>query len=79
MVNIFENILKLLFSKVELEADYSSMCSVYGYSMRPYKSQWYTCKFINDIVAEMMSSDLKLMTKDQYLIDGGYSTRHYFE
>tara|TARA_B100001287_G_scaffold276828_1_gene289838 strand:- start:3177 stop:4295 length:1119 start_codon:yes stop_codon:yes gene_type:complete len=40
---------------------------------------WLPEYSINDIVAEMMSSDLKLMTKDQYLIDGGYSVRNYFE
>ena len=28
---------------------------------------------------EMMKSDLKLMTKDQYLKDGGYTIMNYFE
>jgi GDPmannose 4,6-dehydratase len=27
----------------------------------------------------MMASDVKLMQKDQYLIDGGYKTFNYFE
>jgi GDPmannose 4,6-dehydratase len=27
----------------------------------------------------MMQSDLKLMQKDQYLKDGGYTTLNYFE
>jgi len=27
----------------------------------------------------MMQSDIKLMTKDQYLRDGGYETLNYFE
>ena len=32
-----------------------------------------------ELVAEMMSSDLKLMQKDKYLEDGGYHTLNYFE
>ena len=31
------------------------------------------------LVEDMMQSDLKLMTKDQYLKDGGYKTLNYFE
>ena len=31
------------------------------------------------LVEDMMQSDLKLMTKDQYLKDGGYETFNYFE
>jgi len=31
------------------------------------------------LVHEMMESDLKLMTKDQYLKDGGYRINNYFE
>jgi GDPmannose 4,6-dehydratase len=31
------------------------------------------------LVEDMMQSDLKLMTKDQYLRDGGYETLNYFE
>jgi GDPmannose 4,6-dehydratase len=31
------------------------------------------------LVKEMMQSDLKLMQKDQYLKEGGYSTLNYFE
>jgi GDPmannose 4,6-dehydratase len=32
-----------------------------------------------DLVKDMMQSDIKLMTKDQYLRDGGYETLNYFE
>ena len=32
-----------------------------------------------DLVKDMMSSDLKLMQKDQYLKKGGYETLNYFE
>jgi len=32
-----------------------------------------------DLVKDMMSSDLKLMLKDQYLKKGGYETLNYFE
>ena len=32
-----------------------------------------------ELVEDMMTSDLKLMRKDQYLRDGGYQTLNYFE
>jgi GDPmannose 4,6-dehydratase len=34
---------------------------------------------LEELVNEMMESDLKLMTKDQYLQDGGYTIMNYFE
>ena len=34
---------------------------------------------LETLVKEMMESDLKLMTKDQYLSDGGYTIMNYFE
>ncbi len=34
---------------------------------------------LEELVNDMMESDLKLMTKDQYLQDGGYKTMNYFE
>ena len=34
---------------------------------------------LETLVEEMMESDLKLMTKDQYLSDGGYTIMNYFE
>ncbi len=34
---------------------------------------------LQDLVNDMMKSDLKLMTKDQYLKDGGYKIMSYFE
>ncbi|MFA7083365.1 MAG: GDP-mannose 4,6-dehydratase [Arcobacteraceae bacterium] len=34
---------------------------------------------LQDLVNDMMQSDLKLMTKDQYLKDGGYKIMSYFE
>ncbi len=34
---------------------------------------------LQDLVNDMMKSDLKLMTKDVYLKDGGYKTMNYFE
>jgi len=30
-------------------------------------------------VADMMAGDLKLMTKDRYLKEGGYRVNNYFE
>jgi len=34
---------------------------------------------LEELVNDMMKSDLHLMTKDQYLQDGGYKTMNYFE
>jgi len=34
---------------------------------------------LRDLVSDMMKNDLKLMRKDQYLKDGGYTTMNYFE
>jgi GDPmannose 4,6-dehydratase len=34
---------------------------------------------LKELVTDMMKSDLKLMTKEQYLDDGGYSIMNYFE
>ena len=34
---------------------------------------------LNDLVKDMMLSDVKLMQKEQYLKDGGYKTLNYFE
>jgi GDPmannose 4,6-dehydratase len=34
---------------------------------------------LQDLVNDMMESDLKLMTKDTYLKDGGYKIMSYFE
>jgi GDPmannose 4,6-dehydratase len=34
---------------------------------------------LNDLVKDMMQSDLKLMHKDQYLHDGGYDVLNYYE
>ena len=34
---------------------------------------------LEELVNDMMESDLKLMTKDVYLQDGGYKTMSYYE
>ncbi|MFA5299898.1 MAG: GDP-mannose 4,6-dehydratase, partial [Lutibacter sp.] len=40
----------------------------------------WECKYdLQGLIKEMMQSDLKLMKKDQYLKDGGYTTLNYFE
>lgn len=40
----------------------------------------WECKYdLQGLVKDMMQSDLKLMKKDQYLKDGGYTTLNYFE
>ena len=43
------------------------------------KLGWIPEYNLNSLVDEMMSSDLKLMTKDQYLRDGGYNVSNYFK
>ena len=43
------------------------------------KLGWKRDYLLKDLVYDMMKSDLKLMTKDQYLEDGGYTTMNYFE
>ena len=40
---------------------------------------WVPQYNLEELINEMMASDLKLMTKDQYLKDGGYSIMNYFE
>ena len=43
------------------------------------KLGWIPEYELSELVKEMMASDIKLMQKDQYLIDGGYKTFNYFE
>jgi GDPmannose 4,6-dehydratase len=43
------------------------------------KLGWTPQIALEDLVNDMMSSDLKLMGKDQYLKSGGYTTLNYFE
>jgi GDPmannose 4,6-dehydratase len=34
---------------------------------------------LEELVEEMMKSDIKLIKKDKYLRDGGYNTLNYYE
>ncbi|NOQ91222.1 MAG: GDP-mannose 4,6-dehydratase [Flavobacteriaceae bacterium] len=43
------------------------------------KLGWTPELTLEDLVKDMMQSDIKLMQKDQYLKDGGYKTLNYFE
>ena len=43
------------------------------------KLGWKRKYQLKELVDDMMESDLKLMTKDQYLKDGGYTIMNYFE
>ena len=43
------------------------------------KLGWVPEYNLEQLINEMMDSDLKLVTKDQYLKDGGYSILNYFE
>jgi GDPmannose 4,6-dehydratase len=40
----------------------------------------WECQYdLKDLVKEMIHNDVRLMRKEQYLKDGGYSTLNYFE
>jgi GDPmannose 4,6-dehydratase len=43
------------------------------------KLGWQPEYDLNDLVKDMMQSDVKLMQKEQYLHDGGYQVLNYFE
>ena len=43
------------------------------------KLGWVPLHDLESLVKDMMQSDVKLMQKDQYLKQGGYSTNNYFE
>ena len=43
------------------------------------KLGWETEYSLSELVQDMMISDLKLMTKDQYLKEGDYTIKNYFE
>lgn len=43
------------------------------------KLGWVPEYDLSDLVEEMMTYDLKLMQKKQYLLDGGYQIKNYFE
>ena len=43
------------------------------------KLGWEPMIQLEELVRDMMESDLKLMQKDQYLNDGGYTTLNYYE
>ena len=43
------------------------------------KLGWVPEYNLKQLINEMMESDLKLVTKDQYLKDGGYIIKNYFE
>lgn len=43
------------------------------------KLGWVPEHDLKSLVADMMASDLKLMTKDRYLKEGGYRVNNYFE
>ena len=43
------------------------------------KLGWIPKYDLKDLVEDMMTSDLKLMKKDQFLKDGGYRINNYFE
>jgi len=43
------------------------------------KLGWVPEYDLEQLINEMMQSDLKLVTKDQYLKNGGYTIMNYFE
>jgi GDPmannose 4,6-dehydratase len=48
-------------------------------SKAEWKLGWRREHKLEDLVNDMMEGDLKLMTKDQYLKEGGYKIMNYFE
>ncbi|MEP5255642.1 MAG: GDP-mannose 4,6-dehydratase [Winogradskyella arenosi] len=51
-----------------------------GDASKAKKKLGWECQYdLNDLVKDMMQSDIKLMTEQQYLEDGGYKTMNYFE
>ncbi|PQB05480.1 GDP-mannose 4,6-dehydratase [Aureitalea marina] len=51
-----------------------------GDASKAYRKLGWEPKYqLKDLVDDMMQSDLKLMKKDSYLRDGGYTTLNYFE
>lgn len=51
-----------------------------GDASKAYRKLGWEPKFkLKDLVDDMMESDIKLMKKDSYLRDGGYTTLNYFE
>jgi len=49
------------------------------YSKAKKKLGWEPKYELNDLIDEMMESDLKLMTKQQFLKSGGYEIKNYYE
>jgi GDPmannose 4,6-dehydratase len=43
------------------------------------KLGWQATTSLDDLVNDMMESDLKLMTKDQFLLENNFTTYNYFE
>jgi GDPmannose 4,6-dehydratase len=51
-----------------------------GDASKAYKKLGWKPEYsLKDLVGDMMSSDLRLMKKDQYLREGGFTTMNYFE
>lgn len=51
-----------------------------GDASKAKKKLGWECQYdLNDLVKDMMKSDLKLMQQQRYLDDGGYTTMNYFE
>ena len=82
-------------SSVKKHADYSTIVVVavdskyfrptevellIGDATKAKEKLGWTPKYeLQDLVTEMMKSDLKLMQKKQYLRDGGFAIKNYFE
>jgi GDPmannose 4,6-dehydratase len=43
------------------------------------KLGWKPKHSLNDLVVDMMQSDIKVMQKETYLKEGGFQTKNYFE
>jgi GDPmannose 4,6-dehydratase len=82
-LNLNAENLKLNDTVVEVDSRYFRPTEVDLLLGDPTKAEqklgWKREHSLEDLVSEMMESDLKLMTKDVYLKEGGYKIMSYFE
>ena len=82
-LNLHTNHLKLGDELVAIDPRYFRPTEVDLLIGDPTKAKeklgWEPQYTLNELIDEMMESDLKLMKKDEYLKDGGYVIMNYFE
>ena len=82
-LNITNNALRVGQEVVAVDPKYFRPTEVDLLLGNPTKAEqklgWKREYQLKELVDDMMASDLKLVTKDQYLKDGGYTIMNYFE